>query len=90
MFPILYVAAKFWTRVPAVRASEMDFYTGLAEIEAETYDEPPPRNKVEAFWQWLVSDRIEAFCIRPLIALSSIDVRGRHMSCNRLHSFSVI
>jgi hypothetical protein len=32
----------------------MDFISGLAEIEAESYDEPPPRNKWEAFWQWLV------------------------------------
>jgi amino acid transporter len=59
MFPILYVGAKYWRRTPTVKVSEMDFYTGLAEIEAETYDEPPPRNKAEAFWQWLVSDRIE-------------------------------
>jgi hypothetical protein len=44
----------------------MDFYTGLAEIEAETYDEPPPRNKAEAFWQWLVSDQIE-----PSVCVSS-------------------
>jgi hypothetical protein len=89
MFPILYAAAKYWTRVPTVRATEMDFYSGLAQIEAETYDEPPPRNKAEAFWQWLVSDRIEAFCMRPLIAFS-IDVRGCHMSCDRLRSFIVL
>jgi hypothetical protein len=57
----------------------MDFYSGLAEIEAETYDEPPPRNKMEAFWQWLVSDEMEAFCMGPLIA--SIDVRERYLSC---------
>jgi amino acid transporter len=55
MFPILYVGAKLWTRVPAVRPVDMDFYTGLAEIEAVTYDEPPPKNRIEAFWQWLVS-----------------------------------
>ncbi|KAI9445159.1 amino acid permease [Lactarius indigo] len=54
LFPILYVSAKFWTRVPVVKASEMDFYTGLAEIEASTYDEPPPKNKLEAFWRWLM------------------------------------
>lgn len=54
LFPILYIAAKLWTRVPIVKASEMDFYSGLAEIEASTYDEPPPRNKLEAFWQWLM------------------------------------
>ncbi|KAI0004296.1 amino acid permease [Russula compacta] len=54
VFPILYFAAKFWTRVPAVRAADMDFYTGIAEIEASTFDEPPPRNRLEAFWQWLM------------------------------------
>lgn len=56
LFPILYIIAKLWTRVPVVKASEMDFYSGLAEIEASTYDEPPPKNKLEAFWRWLVSD----------------------------------
>jgi hypothetical protein len=60
VFPILYIAARLWTRIPPVEASQMDFYTGLAEIEADTYDEPPPRNRLEAFWQWLVSDPIEA------------------------------
>jgi len=54
LFPILYIGAKLWKRTPILTASEMDFQSGLAEIEAETYDEPPPRNKWEAFWQWLV------------------------------------
>ena len=61
MFSVLYVGAKFWMRTPTVRPAEMDFYSDLAEIEAVTYDEPPPRNKMEAFWQWLVSDEIEGF-----------------------------
>jgi amino acid transporter len=54
LFPILYMGSKWWKRSTIVLASEMDFQSGLAEIEAETYDEPPPRNKWEAFWQWLV------------------------------------
>jgi hypothetical protein len=33
----------------------MDFTSGLAQIEAESYDDPPPANKLQAFWQWLVS-----------------------------------
>jgi hypothetical protein len=65
----------------------MDFYTGIAEIESNTYDEPPPKNKVEAFWQWLVSDRVESFCMRPLIAFY-IDVRGFYLRCDQLHSYS--
>ena len=54
MFPIFYIGAKLWKRSSIVRASEMDFQSGLAEIEADTYDEPPPRNNWERFWQWLV------------------------------------
>lgn len=54
-FPILYAGARFWKRSRPVLAEDMDFYSGIAEIEANTYDEPPPKNRVEAFWQWLVS-----------------------------------
>jgi len=54
LFPAFYICAKAWTRVPIVSAEEMDFVSGLDQIEADTYDEPPPRNKWEAFWQWLV------------------------------------
>ena len=54
MFPIFYIGAKLWKRSPVILASEMDFQSGLAEIEADTYDEPPPRNNWEKFWQWLV------------------------------------
>jgi len=54
LFPILYGAAKYVTRTPIVRVEDMDFITDIAEIEAATYDDPPPRNKAEAFWQWLM------------------------------------
>ncbi|KZT06916.1 amino acid permease [Laetiporus sulphureus 93-53] len=54
LFPILYVGARRWKRVPPVKPENMDFISGLKEIEADTYDEPPPRNKLEAFWQWLM------------------------------------
>jgi amino acid transporter len=77
LFPILYIGAKLWTRVPAVQPSEMDFYTGIAEIEASTYDEPPPKNKAEAVWQWLVSNRVEASYMRPLNL--STDVSGERV-----------
>jgi len=63
----------------------MDFYTGIAEIEANTYDEPPPKNRVEAFWQWLVSVRFQSFSMRPLIAFY-IDVRRRYLRCDQLLS----
>ncbi|KAK0246047.1 amino acid permease [Armillaria nabsnona] len=54
LFPVLYLGAKFYYKVPYVKAKDMDFVTNIAEIEAETYDEPVPRNKAEAFWQWLM------------------------------------
>ncbi|KAG6831278.1 hypothetical protein H0H92_011788 [Tricholoma furcatifolium] len=55
LFPMLYFSARFYTRKPMVAPEDMDFVTNIAEIEAETHDDPPPRNKLEAFWQWLVS-----------------------------------
>ncbi|KAH9944440.1 amino acid permease [Epithele typhae] len=54
LFPILYVGAKFWFRTPMVKYEDMDFISGLKEIEADTYDEPPPRNALERFWGWLM------------------------------------
>ncbi|KAK7694580.1 hypothetical protein QCA50_001766 [Cerrena zonata] len=54
LFPILYCGAKLWRRVPIVKPLDMDFVSGLAEIEADCYDEPPPRNWVEKFWGWLM------------------------------------
>ncbi|KAG6901843.1 hypothetical protein C0995_007229 [Termitomyces sp. Mi166 len=54
LFPLLYITARFYIRKPMVNPGDMDFVTNIAEIEAETYDDPPPRNKLEAFWQWLM------------------------------------
>ena len=55
MFPILYLGAKWYFRVPVALPENMDFVTGLKEVEADTHDEPPPRNAIERFWAWLVS-----------------------------------
>ncbi|KAJ7937354.1 amino acid permease [Mycena leptocephala] len=59
LFPVLYLGAKFyyWKQGGSlfwVSAEKMDFVTNIAEIEADTYDDPPPRNKLEAFWAWLL------------------------------------
>lgn len=72
LFPILYLVWKLKTKVPIIKTANMDFISGLDEIEADTcvfhldllsrmililnfrYDEPPPKNKWEAFWAWLV------------------------------------
>ncbi|KAH8107079.1 amino acid permease [Cristinia sonorae] len=54
LFPILYAGAKWWRRDPIVKAEDMDFYSGLEEVEAASYDEPPPRNWMERFWGWLM------------------------------------
>ncbi|KAH9004407.1 amino acid permease [Lactarius hatsudake] len=72
LFPILYIGAKLWKRSPIISASDMDFYSGLAEIEAETYDEPPPRNRWEAFWQWLVC--VLVFIFGPTSECAVLDV----------------
>jgi yeast amino acid transporter len=54
LFPILYIGAKFFYRQPIVKAQDMDFISDIARIEAEDHDDPPPRNKFEQFWQWLM------------------------------------
>jgi len=54
LFPILYVGALFYFKTRPVAPEDMDFVSGLKEIEADTYDEPPPKNWVEKFWGWLM------------------------------------
>jgi len=54
LFPILYIVSRFINKVPLIKPEDMDFKSGLAEIEADTYDEPPPRNGFERFWAWLM------------------------------------
>ncbi|KAJ8084224.1 hypothetical protein PM082_002991 [Marasmius tenuissimus] len=54
LFPILYFGAKFARNTKIVRTAAMDFVTGLDEVEADSFEEPPPRNKFEAFWKWLM------------------------------------
>ncbi|EPS97222.1 hypothetical protein FOMPIDRAFT_1032088 [Fomitopsis schrenkii] len=49
-FPLLYIARRLWRRVRLVRPEDMDFKTGLEEVLAASYDEPPPRNWVERIW----------------------------------------
>ena len=58
LFPILYIGAWLWTRQGFIRPEDMDFKTGLEEVEAASYDEPPPRNWVEKVWSWLVRTTI--------------------------------
>ena len=40
LFPILYIGAKLWKRTPMHRPEDMDFITGLKEIEADSYVAP--------------------------------------------------
>ncbi|KAF8746248.1 hypothetical protein AX14_000046 [Amanita brunnescens Koide BX004] len=54
LFPVLYLSSRLYYKQGPVPADEIDLVTGIKEVEQETYDEPPPRNKVEAFWQWMV------------------------------------
>lgn len=60
LFPVLYAGARLWTRRGLVAPADMDFKTGIAEIEAACYDEPPARNWVERVWGWLVRALIPA------------------------------
>jgi len=53
-FPVLYFAAKRVMGVSTVSADDMDFFSDVAEFDAMTYDDPTPKNKLEAFWMWLM------------------------------------
>ena len=66
LFPVLYICTAIYLRVRPKSGSEMDFVTGLKEIEAVTYDDPPPRNWVERFWGWLVSSHFPITSFLPL------------------------
>ncbi|KAJ7162539.1 amino acid permease [Mycena crocata] len=59
LFPVIYAGAKIYYHRQGrsfswVQPEDMDFVTNIAEIEADTYDDPPPKNKLEAFWAWLM------------------------------------
>ncbi|RXW18248.1 hypothetical protein EST38_g7619 [Candolleomyces aberdarensis] len=54
LFPILYIGSRFYYRKPLVKPTDMDFVSNLDEIEADSYDDPPPKNRLEAIWQWLM------------------------------------
>ncbi|KAJ7141220.1 amino acid permease/ SLC12A domain-containing protein [Mycena epipterygia] len=59
LFPVLYAGAKFYyykngNGLALTPVEKLDFVTDIAEIEADTYDDPPPNNKLEAFWAWLM------------------------------------
>jgi yeast amino acid transporter len=54
LFPVLYVGSRLVMRCRPKRAAEMDFYTGIDEILADSYDEPPATTWYGKFWAWLM------------------------------------
>jgi len=55
LFPIFYFGSRYLLyRTPMVAALDMDFVSGIAEVEADSYDEPPPSNMLGKFWAWLM------------------------------------
>ncbi|KAJ7638578.1 amino acid permease [Roridomyces roridus] len=59
LVPVLYSGARLyyhWTGNPVKwqKPEDLDFVTDISEIEADTYDEPPPKNRLEAVWAWLM------------------------------------
>jgi yeast amino acid transporter len=55
LFPLLYVGAMFYYRVPPVKPEDMDFVSDIAQIEADETPEEPAKNILEAVWKSLVS-----------------------------------
>ncbi|KAH9916129.1 amino acid permease [Amylocystis lapponica] len=54
LFPVSYVLARLWKRKGPIKPEDMDFVSGIEEVLAASYDEPPPRNWVERIWGYLM------------------------------------
>ncbi len=54
VFPVMYGGYKLVKRTHFVRASEMDFVSGIAQIESECYEEPVPKNFGQKVWNWIM------------------------------------
>lgn len=54
LFPILYLAARLYYRTSPIRPADMDFKSDLDQIAADEVDDPPPKNRIEAVWRWLM------------------------------------
>jgi yeast amino acid transporter len=52
--PILFIAGTLVMKSRFIKAEDMDFDSGIAEIEADSYEEAEPRNLWEAVWAKLV------------------------------------
>ena len=53
--PIVFGVASYVMKSKFIKPEDMDFITGVDEVIADSYDEPPPKNIWEKFWLWIVS-----------------------------------
>lgn len=51
LFPVLWIGWKFFKKTHFVRPHEMDFFSGIEQIEAEEVEDTPPRNMLEKIGQ---------------------------------------
>ncbi|KAG8849716.1 hypothetical protein FRB96_000656 [Tulasnella sp. 330] len=65
-FPIIYTGARLYFKTGLVAPKDMDFISGIAEIEADETEEPVPKNRIEAFWGKLTNTPLP-----PQVAISS-------------------
>ncbi|WVQ65948.1 uncharacterized protein L199_004126 [Kwoniella botswanensis] len=50
LFPVLWIGFKLIKKTHFVRTTEMDFVSGLDVVEAESYEEKPPKNFAGKVW----------------------------------------
>ncbi|KAK0541628.1 hypothetical protein OC844_008028, partial [Tilletia horrida] len=53
LFIVIWIGYKLIYRTRMVRATEMDFTTGLSELIAAEVEEPAPKNLWDKFWAWI-------------------------------------
>ncbi|KAL8290295.1 hypothetical protein RQP46_003234 [Phenoliferia psychrophenolica] len=54
LFPLTYLANRFYTRAPWVTHEEMDFYSGSRDTEEEENPEKGPQNIIQKIWGFIM------------------------------------
>ena len=50
----MFIGAKLWRKTRFVRASEMDFVSGVKEFDDAEEERGPPRNRAHRIWRWIM------------------------------------
>lgn len=70
LFPALYMAARFYWKCRPIGVTDMDFISGLEEIEEYSTEEKLDKSPLKRFWAWLVSVVYSTLGLHPNATLT--------------------